>query len=273
MASDKTLNLATAIYPLPVRIEDLTTEWLNAALNSWNPGVRLRDSEILDINHGTCTKIRVRLDMDDAGRAVGIPERVILKGGFEAHSRAMHSMHGEEVHAYADVAPHSPLRSPRCWFAGYDPQALQGIVIMEDLVARGVEFLHPQRPQQPGQVAKRLTRIAQHHAMTWDSPDIRPGGRFAWAGHVADATYFPTVLVPDIWKSYVDSARGAAASVRFHDLGWMIEALDRLGRFGKSLPTMMIHGDTHLGALPSRSVKRWMIGGSTRRVIAHMNRP
>ena len=140
MASDKTLNLATAIYPLPVRIEDLTTEWLNAALNSWNPGVRLRDSEILDINHGTCTKIRVRLDMDDAGRAVGIPERVILKGGFEAHSRAMHSMHGEEVHAYADVAPHSPLRSPRCWFAGYDPQALQGIVIMEDLVARGVEF-------------------------------------------------------------------------------------------------------------------------------------
>ena len=62
----------------------------------------------------------------------------------------MHYMHGEEVHAYADVAPVSPLRMPRCYFAGYDAEAQQGIVIMEDLRARGVTFLHPQRPQRPG---------------------------------------------------------------------------------------------------------------------------
>lgn len=236
-------------YPLPVTIEAITPEWLNAALNSWSPGVRLRDAEILDINRGTCTKIRVRLDMDEAGRAAGIPERVILKGGFEPHSRAMHYMHGEEVHAYADVRPHSPLRFPGCYFAGYDPQAQQGIVIMEDLVARGVTFLHPQRPQQPEAVAKRLTRLAQHHAMTWNSPDIRPGGRFAWATNIADASYFDTVLKPDIWQGYVDSARGAAASVCFHDLEWMKGALDKLNRFSRTLPTMLIHGDTHLGNL------------------------
>lgn len=236
-------------FPLPTNLAEITPAWLDAALKVNNPGVSVRDAEILDVNNGTCTKVRVRLDMDAAGKAAGIPERVMLKGGFEAHSRLMHYMHGQEVHAYADVAPHSPLRMPQCWFAAYDGEAKQGIVIMDDLVARGVEFLHPQRPQSAEQVAKRLTRLAQHHALRWESPDILPGGRFGWADHVADAVYFPTVLVPDIWQGYVDSARGAAASVCFHDLDWMIEAVDKFGRYAKSLPTTLIHGDTHLGNL------------------------
>ena len=234
---------------LPTEISELTTQWLNGALRSWNPGIALKHSEILDINHGTCTKIRMALELDEAGKAAGIPNRVILKGGFEPHSRVMHTMHDQEVHAYADVRPASPLRMPGCYFAGYDREAKQGIVVMEDLVARGVEFCHAQRPQTPDQVAKRLTMLARHHAMTWNSPVIAPGGRFAWAGHIADATYFETVLMPQIWQGYVNSARGAAASVCFHDLEWMKQAVDRFGRFARTLPSMLIHGDTHLGNL------------------------
>ena len=234
---------------LPTEISDLTTGWLQEALRSWNPGIGLLGSKIVDINNGTCTKIRVALELDAAGKAAGIPDSVILKGGFEPHSRMMHTMHQEEAHAYADVRPHTPLRFPGCYFAAYDPEAQQGIVIMDDLVARGVEFCHPQKPQTPEAVAKRLTMLARHHAMTWNSPDIEPGGKFSWAGHVADAKYFPTVLVPDVWKHFVDSARGAAASVCFHDLEWMKTAVDKFGRFAKTLPSMLIHGDTHLGNL------------------------
>jgi hypothetical protein len=242
MASDNT-------FPLPTRIEDLTTEWFRTALRVKYPEVTLRNARLLDINHGTCTKIRFALDLDAASKAAGIPERVILKGGFEPHSRMMAYMHGQEVHAYADVAPHSPLRFPNCHFAGFDAEAGQGIVIMDDLAWRGVTFLHPQRPETPEAVAQRLTRLARHHAMTWDRPDIRPGGRFDWATHIADATYFSTVFKPDIWKGYVDSARGAAASVCFHDLDWMIGVMDKLNAFCRTLPTMLIHGDTHLGNL------------------------
>jgi hypothetical protein len=236
-------------YPLPTSIAGITPAWLDAALKAWNPAVAVKDAEVLDVNHGTCTKIRIRLEMDEAGRAAGIPERVILKGGFEPHSRMMDYMHHQEVHAYADVAPHTPLRFPACYFAGFDAGAKQGIVIMEDLVARGVTFLHPQRPDRPEAVAERLMRIARHHALTWDKPDIRPGGRFDWATHIADETYFATVLTPEIWPGYVDSARGAAASVCFHDLDWMKATMAKLNRFARTLPTMLIHGDTHLGNL------------------------
>lgn len=225
-----------SVHPLPTQLSGLTTEWLKAALR-----VPLRHSEIIDVNHGTCTKVRIALEFDEPG---GIPDRVILKGGFEAHSRAMHYMHGQEVHAYADVAPHSPLRMPDCWFAHYSAEAQQGIVIMDDLVARGVEFCHPQRPQTPEQVARRLTMLARHHALTWHS-----AAQFPWATNVFDSVYFDTVLKPDIWQGYVSSARGAAVSVCFHDLGWMKQALAAMGRFARGLPNPLIHGDTHLGNL------------------------
>jgi len=234
---------------LPTRLEDVTADWLNEALNSWNPGITLRDSRIVDVNHGTCTKVRIELDLDEAGMAAGIPQRVILKGGFEPHSRLMHEMHDQEVHAYADVLRHTPLRFPGCYYAEYDEGAEQGIVIMEDLVARGVEFCHPQRPQTPGQVAKRLNRLAQHHAMTWGKPDLDPGGRFEWAESVFASDYFSRVMVPDVWQSYIDSARGAAASVCFHDLDLMKDAVARMKRLGAALPEVLIHGDTHLGNL------------------------
>ena len=240
-----------AVLPLPVRIEDVTREWLEAALASWTPGIGLNGFEIVDVIPGTCTKVRIRLDPDAAGRAAGLPELVVMKAGFEAHSRAMHYMHHEEVHAYADVAPHSPLRMPKCYFAGYDADALQGIVIMEDLRERGVEFLHPQKPQRPEQVARRLTALARHHAMTIGSPDIEPGGRFAFAGdYIQGFDHFRGELFsPEVWQSFVDSSRGAAASVRFHSLDWMKGVLDTLLRNNHHGPRALIHGDTHLGNL------------------------
>lgn len=240
-----------SLHPLPTQIEGLSTPWLEAALQSRNPGIGLKDSEILDINNGTCTKIRIRLDLDEAGREAGIPERVILKGGFEAHSRMMAPyMHKQEIHSYADVLPHTPLRFPDCFFAGFDAEAKQGIVIMDDLVARGVEFCHPQKPQAPEQVAKRLSRLAQHHAMTYGrESEFAPGGRFAWATHTGDSGHFESILVPDTWQGYIDSARGAAASTCFHDLDWMIRAKNRFNAFSKAQPPVLIHGDTHLGNL------------------------
>ncbi|MBU6268479.1 MAG: hypothetical protein KGN34_13120 [Sphingomonadales bacterium] len=236
--------------PLPTELSGITREWLEAALRQRAPGVVLHGFEIVDVNHGTCTKVRLRLDL--AGAA--IPELVILKGGFEPHSRAMPYMHQEEVHGYADVAPHSPLRMPACHFAAFDPASGQGIVIMDDLVARGVEFCHAQRPQSPETVARRLRMLARHHAISHApdaaSGDFAAGGRFAWAtGYMAGFTHFATLLTPDVWRSYCDSARGAALSNRFHSLDWMKHAILRMQQLDATLPQALLHGDTHLGNL------------------------
>lgn len=237
--------------PLPLRIEDITSEWLTAALRVYFPGVTVENSSIVDINNGTCTKIRIRLAMDDKGKRAGIPQTVILKGGFEAHSRSMSNMHRMEAKAYAEVLPALNLLSPICYFADFEEGSKQGIVIIEDLVASGVSFCHPQIPQSHDQVASRLSALARFHAQTWNSPEFAPGGKWDWTHEVIDSfyPYFSQFFEGGKWEKWAASPRGAAASVRFHDKQWMADTLQKLAGFSKPLPKCVLHGDTHLGNL------------------------
>ncbi|TAK98827.1 MAG: hypothetical protein EPO08_17980 [Rhodospirillaceae bacterium] len=237
--------------PLPVTIEDIDRDWLTAALRTRAPGVTVRDFEIVDMMRGTCTKIRLRLDLDDAGKRAGIPETVIVKGGFEPHSREWDVMHEREVRGYRDVSPVLKLPTPACYFAEHDPERRQGIIIMEDLVARGVSFCNPLKPQTHDQVARRLSILARHHAQTWDSPEFAPGGRWAWTEDVVATTptYYGPYLEPGHWERFVNAPRGAAASVRFLNRDWIRSAFDRMLILSRQLPHVVVHGDTHLGNL------------------------
>ena len=49
-------------FQLPVTIEEITRDWLEAALRTRAPEAGLRDFALVDIDHGTCTKIRLKLD-------------------------------------------------------------------------------------------------------------------------------------------------------------------------------------------------------------------
>lgn len=237
--------------PLPVTLEEITGEWLTAALRTRTPDVTVRGFEVVDIARSTTTKLRLKLDLNEAGRRACIPERVILKGGFEAHSRELWHMHEREVRGYRDVLPVVKLPTPTCYFADYDPERRQGIIIMDDLVARGVTFCHALKPHTHDQVARRLSVLAQFHARTWGSPELEPGGRW---GDLVDffevmREFFDQNLAPATWSRFVTSPRGAATSTRFHDRRWMIDAWNRMTRFAQRLPHCVLHGDIHLGNL------------------------
>jgi hypothetical protein len=244
------LNCRT-VRPLPVTIDEIDCEWLTAALRTRRPHISVSDFEIVDIKRGTCTKIRLRIKLDDADKRSGIPDTVILKGGFEPHSRMMHGTHEKEVHGYRDVLEVLGLRCPTCYFAEYDSERQQGIVIMEDLVARGVHFCHPLVPQTHEQVAARLSVLAAFHSKTWGSSEFKSEGRWSWSPDVMKAmrTYMAHYLQPDVWQQFIDLPRGAAASVRFHDIHWMDHAIDKMNTLAQRLPPCVVHGDTHLGNL------------------------
>lgn len=241
----------TNTFDLPVEIEGITRDWLEAALSGYAPGVRVRNFKMVDFIRTTCTKIRLKLDLGNNPPDTPIPETVILKGGFEPHSRKMWGMHQNEALSYGTLMPALGLRTPTPYFAQWDEKHLQGIVIMEDLVACGVEFCSPLKPQGFEQVARRMRALARFHAQTWESPEIRPGGRWGWLSDMPANwhAYFDEYLQPDVWNYYVRSPRGAAASTEFHDRDWMNDALDRMAALSKSLPYCATHGDTHLGNL------------------------
>ena len=237
--------------PLPVVPEGVTASWLTAALRQRRPEVTVTEAEIVDVLLGTSTKIRVRARYAGAG-AEDLPPTLIVKGGFEEHSRDMGPMYANETRFYADVLPYVSMPSPICYFAGSDPSSHQSIVIMEDLKRPGVEFCDALRPQSFEQVARRLDAMARYHAETWNSPEFEAGGRWADIGSRFETwgrEFQQRFFVPEVWDHYVASPRGAATSVQWHDRHWMEHALDRIGEIQFAQPRCMIHGDTHLGNL------------------------
>jgi hypothetical protein len=125
-------------FPLPITVEEITAAWLTAALRQRAPGATVLSFEIVDVVDTTTTKVRIRLRLDEAGQRAGLPALIIVKGGFQPHGRALDHMHLREVRGYRDIYPEIPLRSPACYFADFDPERRQGIVIMEDLLQRGI---------------------------------------------------------------------------------------------------------------------------------------
>lgn len=243
--------MTESVFPLPVTVEGVTTGWLNAALRTRAPGITIRDSQLMDTTFSTCSKLRFRLDRDRAAIAAGIPELVIVKGGFEEQGRRYHHMHEREVRGYRDVYPHVPLPHPACYFAEYDPKALQGIIIMEDLVAKGVEFCHATKPQTHEQVARRLSALARFHAATWSSPEIEPGGR--WGDIVEFFSvmqgFFDEKASPENWARFLSMPRGVATSRLFRDRDWLLRSWQAMRAYSDGLPHCVLHGDIHLGNL------------------------
>ncbi|MFV8816878.1 phosphotransferase [Haliea sp. E17] len=240
-----------AYFPLPVTEEQISADWLTAALRQRAPEVTVRGFEFVDAIRGTSSKIRLRLDLDEAGKQAGIPELVILKGGFEPHSRDFGYMHEREVRGYRDVLTRIPLPAPACYFADFDAQGKQGIIIMEDLVASGATFCHATRPQAFEQVARRLEVLAKFHASTWDSPSVKAGGEWEDLVDFLDTVdnFFALKTAPATWQRFIASPRGVACSVRFQDRDWMLDAWQKMKVFAKQLPYSVLHGDIHLGNL------------------------
>ncbi len=234
--------MAKTALPLPVRLEEVDAAWLAAAT-----GCNVSTARVVDVILGTSTKIRVAVESDS------LPPTLIVKGGFEDHSPKMREMYRNEIDFYSRIAPHLPINTPRCWYAGSDPGSHQSIVIMEDLVASGVTFLHAQRPETRAAVEKRLAALARFHAASWYDPKVTPQGRgWDWVPRRFtdwSMVYAERYLSEEVWRHYCESPRGAATSVRLHDRDWMRRALSAYNTIEANDAQCVIHGDTHLGNL------------------------
>ncbi len=246
-----TIKTTNETLPLPLQLDEITADWLSRALGQRYPGTTVERVETVELIRGTCTKIRLRLELNETGRNAQIPEHVVLKSGFEPHSRDFYITMEKEVRAYRDTMPHLPLRTPGCYFAGLDEERLQGVVIMDDLVERGVNFCHPLKPQSFDDVARRLTELAAFHAASWNSDRLEPGGEWDWLEYMPTSIglYMQRFMGTEKLQNFIASPQGAAVSTKFHDEGWIAQSLENIVTASRGQPQCVLHGDTHLGNL------------------------
>ncbi len=248
----------TSSLQLPREIDGITAEFLTLALQKRFPGITVKDFKIPFIHHGFTTILRLELELDEVGKKSGLPSTIIMKGGFEPETRRIGDFAVGpflmEVGAYRNL-PGLGLNMPDCYFAEVDMgrgEVPQLILLMEDLVLRGARFNHGLVPHTVEQVRNRLTAVAAFHAKTWDSPELRQGGRydiFPQNANVLFKSYLHHVAPPEQWKQFCEAPRGAACAVAFHDLDWMHRAMDFMIELGNARPNCLVHGDLHSGNL------------------------
>lgn len=220
-------------HQLPTVPYEVTAAWLSSVL-----GVKVKSIQRTGELPGTATKIYVTAKNDDGEK------RLCLKGGFDpAFIRQMPwivMIYQREVEFFNRIAPmlKDNMSLPQAWWAGHNPT--QGIVVMEDLAARGCEFGNPVKTWPVDCVRTGIEQLAALHAKTWG---VRPAD-YPWLTSDYDqalltmmGTYDAVVNGPDrpsIPRYQRDQERVTAVLKKHYG--------SRNTRF-----QCLLHGDAHLG--------------------------
>jgi aminoglycoside/choline kinase family phosphotransferase len=238
---------SAALSRFPQSVEAITPAWLTEVLRIRDSGLVVRQAEILEIIRGASSKVRLRIWTESASD----PRNIIVKGGFEPHSKVMVGMHLAEVRAYRDVLPGLNASAPRCYFAGVDPDG-EALVILEDLDCRGATYLSLLEPMSFERAQAFLDELARLHARHWADPNLEPGrilGDLSAPMEGRFERYILRLTEVETFAAYLARPRGASTPRALHDRLRLRRGLFALRDSYKGQPRTIVHGDMHLGNL------------------------
>ncbi|MET0658757.1 MAG: oxidoreductase family protein [Steroidobacteraceae bacterium] len=151
----------------PSNLAAMTPAWFTQVFAARHPGVVVTHAVPLDIIAATATKARLQLSYNEVGQALGLPQRLIAKGGLygHVHETQLYPLYRNEARFYRDVAPRLTVDVPRCY---YSDTTHTGLVLLEDLTERGARFGRPSTPMTAELVADSLEYQARYHACFWN---------------------------------------------------------------------------------------------------------
>lgn len=233
---------------LPGKPEEITSEWLTAALEVETPGVEVTSAFVGDVIWGTATKVRVMCAYNEAGHAAGLPPTLVVKAGFGGHELSAEILvaYRREVEFYRELAPRLDLGLPRCLFAGMDEGSGQALVVLEDMLAANTIFSLPGETKTPETAAAALDFQARYHAATWGLTGIQgiesahdyPGDLRALLLRVLSGEYWAKSLAKPRAESVPEALRGPEG---------MSQAIQALWEWDAEHAVCLMHGDAHVG--------------------------
>lgn len=157
---------------LPHTRDGIDAAWLTSMLANRHPGIVVEGMEVVQLFDSHTTKMRIRVRLNEIGRAAGIPENLCLKSNWSG-------MFGEvdicaiEALFYETLAPHLQVPTATCFYADWDNDGSgQGLVVLEDLIDRGGFFGHSTQHAGIESVATALKGLAKLHGSLWNSDRI-----------------------------------------------------------------------------------------------------
>ncbi len=163
--------------PIPVDVDDVTPEWLGAAL-----GVEVTGVEVLDRHSGTTGRARVGVTYASGDDGVLPPSVFVKLPPFDEQQRKFVDMAGlgvAEALFYRDLAHEITLRIPGVHYAAVDDDG-RYVMVIEDLAAVGCRFPRPGDDDVAAWGGSLVEELAHLHAPYWDDPRLQVGGDLVW---------------------------------------------------------------------------------------------
>ncbi|HKY13664.1 MAG TPA: phosphotransferase [Microthrixaceae bacterium] len=225
---------------IPASWEAIDAEWMTAALAARVPGAVVSEVELILRDDGTNRRARFGLTYSSGSG----PASVFLKAADPAHTQLNASTGGvfnEALLFLADVA--LPVDHPGVYRVLIDEPALDFLMVMEDITARGGDPRDATRPLSVAQAAHGVRALARLHSAYWgDRLDRQPA--LSWV---------------EPFHAWSGMARGIDVGIRragdripatVRELsGDRIEG-DHWARYVTTLadgPATLLHGDPHIG--------------------------
>lgn len=231
---------ATPEIPVPRTCEQaLDPTWLEQALASVSLGDKISTVQTVEFIKTTATKIRFAATFDGA---VGT-RHFCLKGFLDGDRQTKEAgltciLEGD---FYARIAPRLDLRVPRAVAVVTDREAVQSVLITEDLVVAGARFGTALEPFTVDQMAESLEQYAMLHAgslfldeMPWVQPRTK---RLAERPH----------LTTEELQNLLDGPRGENLSPAVRNAERLNAGIRALAEKDEQRARFLIHGDAHAG--------------------------
>ena len=229
---------------VPENSSAIDPAWLNAALGSRHPGVRVAGVEVIDREELTNHHCRLRMEYDESANCPDTMFCKLLPGDSPAREAvAATGMGLREARFYESMAMEIGLRVPTPYVARWDPKSGAFVLLLEDLKATGAGISDGLTTVEPDAAARALEDLAALHVRFSSSQR-----RAAEAGWVAAPMYQPG-YGSAMLKAGLDE-HPERLSADFASLARLyIDGSDALHALWQEGPKTVIHGDPHIGNL------------------------
>jgi hypothetical protein len=229
--------------PLPVIVEEVTPAWFTKIL-----GRPVETAELVTPIHGTASKLLYKLTYQDSSDAATLPTHVCVKGGFNPELVKLHPslnfVYRREAEFFYHIAPLvSSMRLPPVWYSGSDTATGQGIVVLDDLDAKGYDFGNPLSAWPVERVRAGVEELAVLHAKTFgvkadDYPWLKEGVSLR-------EVILSLAIEPEWNKRFFDEGRPVPEAMT--DRRRMVRAFKTLWATTNPAHIVVAHGDAHIG--------------------------
>ncbi len=226
---------------VPKTWDDITPEWMSAALAADHPGAVVEAVTLDSRDDGTNRRARLGVTYS-AGSG---PATVFAKAADPAHKELIRLTSGmfHEPRLFTSGVP-LPLEHPVVYSAAIDEADYNFVMIMEDLTARGADPRDGSRPMTVEQVATGVRGMARMHGMYWGDRVLREP-TLGWLEPFVPWEGMGAAPLPAALERLGDNAPAAVMSLTIDQL---IDSIWKpYIRTLTTSPQTLLHGDPHIG--------------------------